>query len=394
MAFNFNFGQALSGFSDVIVEKVKAEEAQALADESWDKRFQKQQDAIDKRTRGQKRRDKEEAAKSMLSELVALGYTVPEAQQAVTGGKGTFNIYRTLGLEGIKKGVTGSSLLNAHDSNIDNAQGTLEGTNSPKIIPNTLAPFSFNPKSVAALYTPLDETDISMDMQLSNNTQEQLKLLNNPDVAGYADKMKVLQEKETFLLGQIGKLADAKREESDTDQPVNVTEYNTLETVIGKNHLKAMRRAGFRVDSETQFMEAFQGKEGRGFSAQLESVDLMERTVSSTGDFAVDRLAEEKKVILKGLKKHAYDEYNKSITRIVDKDGVEAPEQPPALKQFNSVEDHKNAVINGLLKIGEVVIVPNPSGVGVMLSIFTGVPNRELEEEPPIHNILYKGSGY
>ena len=147
---SFDFMSFAGGFADVIVDKVKAEEAQTRDDESWDRRFNKQQDAIDKRTRGQERRAKEEAAESMLSELVALGYTVPQAQQAVTGGKGTFNIYRTLGLEGIKKGVTGSSLINAHDSNIDDAQGTLEGTNSPQIMPTTLAPFSFNPKSVVS----------------------------------------------------------------------------------------------------------------------------------------------------------------------------------------------------------------------------------------------------
>lgn len=390
----FNFMQFAGGFADVIVDKVKAEEAQARDDESWDKRFNKQQDAIDNRTRGQKRRATEEAAEDMLSELISLGYTEPQAKQAVAGGTGTFNTWRTFGLEAMQKGVTGSSLLNAHNSNIDDAQGTLEGTNSPKIIPNTLAPFSFNPKSVAALYTPLDETDISMDMQLSNNTQEQLKLLNNPNGSDHADKMKVLQEKEIFLLGQIGKLAAAKRENSDTDQPVNATEHNTLNNIIGKEHVFALQRAGFAVDSETQFMEAFGGKEGRGFSALLESVDLMQTTaLSDIGDFAVQRLAAERKVIIKGLERHAKDEYNKSIRRIVDKDGVVADEQPTPLKQFNTVEEYKNAVINNLLKVGDVVIIPNTSGTGVMLSIFTGVPNRDLEEEPPIHNVLYIGSG-
>jgi len=48
----FNFMQFAGGFADVIVDKVKAEEAQARDDESWDRRFQKQQDAIDNRTRG------------------------------------------------------------------------------------------------------------------------------------------------------------------------------------------------------------------------------------------------------------------------------------------------------------------------------------------------------
>ena len=56
----FDFMAFAGGFADTIVEKVKAEEAQAREDESWDRRFQKQQDAIDRRTRYQKRREREE----------------------------------------------------------------------------------------------------------------------------------------------------------------------------------------------------------------------------------------------------------------------------------------------------------------------------------------------
>ena len=71
------------GFADVIVDKVKAEEAQARDDESWDKRFQKQQDAIDNRTRGDKRRATEaEAAK--LAEKLSLLYT-PEQSTYIMG---------------------------------------------------------------------------------------------------------------------------------------------------------------------------------------------------------------------------------------------------------------------------------------------------------------------
>ena len=64
--------QFAGGFADVIVDKVKAEEAQARDDESWDKRFQKQQDAIDNRTRGDKRRAKEKEAAEMLQTLKTL----------------------------------------------------------------------------------------------------------------------------------------------------------------------------------------------------------------------------------------------------------------------------------------------------------------------------------
>ena len=79
----FNFMQFAGGFADVIVDKVKAEEAQARDDESWDRRFNKQQDAIDKRTRGDKRRATEaEAAK--LAEKLSLLYT-PEQSKYIMG---------------------------------------------------------------------------------------------------------------------------------------------------------------------------------------------------------------------------------------------------------------------------------------------------------------------
>tara|TARA_R100001082_G_scaffold100224_2_gene69265 strand:+ start:2764 stop:4044 length:1281 start_codon:yes stop_codon:yes gene_type:complete len=395
----FNFLQFAGGFADVVVEKVKAEEAQAREDESWDRRFQKQQDAINARTRGQARRDREKAAEEMLGELLSLGYTEEEANYAVSSGKGTYNIWKKFGLDAVTKGVTGSSLLNAHDKLkqpqprtrykigeeiINDAQKTLEGTNSPQIIPTTLAPFSFNPKSVAALYTPLDDTDISLDMQLSNNTQRQLKLIQDTNAPDYDNKIKALREEETFLLNQIGKLADTKRKESNTNQPVNVTEHNTLNNIIGKNHLYAIRRAGFRVDAETQFMEAFEGKEGRGFSAQLESVDLMEKTISSLGDFAVDRLAAEKVVVLKGLERHGKSEYYKSITPSVDSNGVVQKDnngqfkmQGKPLQKFDSFTDFNNAIVaGGMIKIGEPVLVPNANGTGYIISIFTNVLNK------------------
>ena len=79
----FDFMSFAGGFADVIVDKVKAEEAQARADESWDRRFQKQQDAIDNRTRYQKRREREEEAKE-LAEKLSLLYT-PEQSTYIMG---------------------------------------------------------------------------------------------------------------------------------------------------------------------------------------------------------------------------------------------------------------------------------------------------------------------
>ena len=73
------------GFADVIVDKVKAEEAQAREDESWDRRFQKQQDAINSRTRGQKRRAAEDAAKE-LAEKLSIHYKPDQVVDILSNG--------------------------------------------------------------------------------------------------------------------------------------------------------------------------------------------------------------------------------------------------------------------------------------------------------------------
>lgn len=73
------------GFADVIVDKVKAEEAQAREDESWDRRFNKQQDAIDKRTRYEKRRATEKAAEE-LAEKLSIHYKPDQVVDILSNG--------------------------------------------------------------------------------------------------------------------------------------------------------------------------------------------------------------------------------------------------------------------------------------------------------------------
>ena len=93
MAFKFYVGQFFGGFADVIVEKVKAEEAQAREDESWDRKHQKQQDAIASRTRGDRRRADEKSAEEMLGTFKALGLGDELASQLTAQGKGAFAIH-------------------------------------------------------------------------------------------------------------------------------------------------------------------------------------------------------------------------------------------------------------------------------------------------------------
>ena len=93
MAFKLDFGQFLAGGADVIVQKVKAEEAQAREDESWDRKHQKQQDAIASRTRGDRRRADEKSAEEMLGAFKALGLGDELASQLTAQGKGAFAIH-------------------------------------------------------------------------------------------------------------------------------------------------------------------------------------------------------------------------------------------------------------------------------------------------------------
>ena len=100
------------GFADVIVDKVKAEEAQARDDESWDKRFQKQQDAIDSRTRGDKRRDKDAKAQLLAEKLGAI-YTPEVAAEFMKNGVGYAEQYLDIGNNYVKNFKNPMSFINA-----------------------------------------------------------------------------------------------------------------------------------------------------------------------------------------------------------------------------------------------------------------------------------------
>ena len=108
----FNFMQFAGGFADVIVDKVKAEEAQARDDESWDRRFNKQQDAIDSRTRGDKRRDKDAKAQLLAEKLGAI-YTPEVAAEFMKNGVGYAEQYLDIGNNYIKNFKNPMSFINA-----------------------------------------------------------------------------------------------------------------------------------------------------------------------------------------------------------------------------------------------------------------------------------------
>jgi len=112
MAFKLDFGQFLAGGADVIVQKVKAEEAQAREDESWDKRFNKQQDAIASRTRGDRRRADEEKATLLAEKLSAL-YTPEVSKRFMAQGVGYAEQYLDIGNQARTDNIDPMSYINA-----------------------------------------------------------------------------------------------------------------------------------------------------------------------------------------------------------------------------------------------------------------------------------------
>jgi len=385
--FASGLGSFVAGASKQYVkqdEANKAEERRIAAEvrdqETWDKRFDKQQGAIDARTSNEERKAKEEQAEQMLGQLAAVGYTPGESKEIIAGK--TFALYYGIGKKGLEMGVTGSSLLQTHGGNVESVQATLAGSALPApVVPATATKLRFDPIAVAALYDPLDETSISLSAQFDNNSNNQRKLLESPESPSTIAEMARLTREEDFLLEQSRKLAASKRAE-DTGGAISVTDINVIENIYSKNYMRAALRSGFSVDPETSFVEAFKGKEGRGFSSQLAALHIMDKAGYQTdfGDLGADKFNAELQATVNGLERHAIDEYLVTQKVAVDDEGVTLTDAvpPKQLEKFETFGDFATAVNDKRLKIGVPIIIPNPNGSGYMLSIFTGVPNDNI----------------
>jgi len=119
MAFKLDFGQFLAGGADVIVQKVKAEEAQARSDESWDRRHQKQQDAIASRTRGDRRRADEKNVKN-LTEKLSVFFTPDQTKDIMSRGAAAANHAISRGAYYDGKGLDASTMYTMPNNDILN----------------------------------------------------------------------------------------------------------------------------------------------------------------------------------------------------------------------------------------------------------------------------------
>tara|TARA_R110001606_G_scaffold89143_3_gene200500 strand:+ start:836 stop:2056 length:1221 start_codon:yes stop_codon:yes gene_type:complete len=206
----FNFMQFAGGFADVIVDKVKAEEAQARDDESWDRRFNKQQDAINKRTRGQKRRATEEAAAEAAQALKAAGFNDDISKYALGQGNTYATTIAGYGSTAMENGSDPNTLFKYSETMDEfkaavGPQGRFKGD-----LPEGFdkSPYlEFDPTALGAILKPVAKPVKSLGELRAGVVQEMLSLDPNSEEYGALSK-----RNESIIKEQ---LVTAKKEDSD-----------------------------------------------------------------------------------------------------------------------------------------------------------------------------------
>jgi len=357
----FNLGAFGAGFASKATERLDEERVRAekLIDEN-------RQIATQQRLKKQASRDAEKIlAEEMLGTLKALGLDDEQAGDVVSQGKGAFAVHETLGLKALEKGIPFSDLLNVNNNEIEGAEATLQQSDAAPVRAAGLGSGYWNNENVAAMYGKVPDKAISLDLQISNNAAQQLKLIQGATTQENSDKLNQLKEAEKFLMQKHAAMAANSREDSDTTKPITVTTRKTLEDLITKNHALESTKYGFGWDAEAQMEIAFSGNEGGGYSSLLSSVYKMEQTIGKSGDDWVNaRLSQERKSIERGLNRHAAKKLNESRVE----GGV-------PIDIFETFAEYEAAVKSGqVLKPGTV------SFVGPDLYVFTGVPDPQAAD--------------
>ena len=374
MAFNLMsfLGGAAGAGSKALEQKRAREEAEKLTKEQrqWQIATEGRADA---RTRKAKRDAKREKASEMLSTLTSLGYTVAQAEAAVAGGAGSFEIYQSVGTKAFESGEDVSELLELNNNSTTAVSSTLDGSTALSAKAQGLGAYKWNKASVATLFGTPPKAAKSVDLQLAQNAADQLKILQGQVTETSSQRMDALKEAETFLISKLSSVAEATREDKSAESPVTVTNHATLETIITKTHAAQTKQYGLGYNAETNLEIAFEGNEGSGYSALLNSVHTMENSIGKIGDDWVStRLAEERLSVERGLNRHGRNMFESSGT------------DSTKVKQFATFTEYQKAITSGLItNQGEV------SSIAGQPYIYTGVPSVTINGAPPIWKVMY-----
>tara|TARA_R110001606_G_scaffold388635_1_gene554150 strand:- start:355 stop:1482 length:1128 start_codon:yes stop_codon:yes gene_type:complete len=371
----FNIGAFIGGMARGGSQILDENRAQAKRD----KETKEQQGWIiatearaDARDRKRRRNDKKDLADERIATLVGLNFTTEQATSAVAGGEGLYEQYKSVGTKAFENGQNASELLALNNNSTQLVNTTLEGANQSSTKEQGLGAYKWNNESVAALFGTPPPAAKSVDLQLAQNAKDQLVIIQGVDTAKSQEKLKALQDAETFLIKKLAAVAEAERDNTTTKKPVTVTQRATLERLITTSHAGQTKQYGLGYDSETQLEIAFAGNEGSGYSALLNSTYKMENTLGVVGDDWINtRLKEERASIERGLNRHGQTVYNAS------------KDDSSIVKTFADFTEYEAAIKSGnIKKLGAVSIV---KGVPY---VYTGVPNVDFSQAP-IYKITF-----
>jgi hypothetical protein len=282
----FDFMSFAGGFADVIVEKVKAEEAQARADESWDRRFQKQQDAIDRKTRYQKRREREEEAEELAKEL-SIHYKPDEVASIMAAGIPQAKYAKTYA-EGLDaQGLSAStaytmpkaSVQSKYSFNIDDIRGSQQ---SPARAIEEMA--QIKKELTAAESQPFASrfAKPTKKKQSDANTYQArlLELELQMSNAGDIDELNLLQQDWDKTFENYTKYSNIK------DANGKKTAYDwasgKVEKIVNTNLKNALKFQDFvTIDPQSERQIITSGNDGNVFKLQLAAIARMRETYAS-----------------------------------------------------------------------------------------------------------------
>lgn len=362
MAFKLDIGQFFAGGADVIVQKVKAEEAQAREDESWDRKHQKQQDAIDNRTRGDRRRADERNAKE-LAEKLSVFFTPGQTKDIMSKGNAHAEHAIARGAYYDGKGLDASTMYTMPDNDIINTgAGALNIDGEPPV--GMGGSFAGQFKRVA----PTKEAKTQAEYELN--------LLNDRIAAGDdAEKIEKIDLRQSELLKLIAAKAKAAREAEDPDAKI---EFYTIE-----QREKKVERTRMLAQSELKLKI---GSLGEG---------VLQGKLKGTNALPFAELLTAQKLFIDNNAGYKEEQMYKSINGIVDNakrsfnQYVESNSNKIlGANTFSSKEDLRNAIkTGGRLKVGDMYAFLQPASTKTVDGVEVSTPEAYVAG-------TYLGSAY
>jgi len=387
---SFDFMSFAGGFADVIVDKVKAEEAQAREDESWDRKFKKQQDAIDNRTRGDKRRAADEKAQLLAEKLGAI-YTPEVAAEFMKNGVGYAEQYLEIGNNYVNNFKNPMSFINADVLAVPKLLP--DGSNKAEVEAAALKFGSATgglPSLVnrEAMYSGLKEPDevkiyTTFDDQYAAYSSQYTDLMNEDSPRYNPKKAQEFAVLRDAALKEIKKAAEADKDKTDS-----IYSDVSRTTIIRDFRRQALEAQKFTMGVEDNIDARIYGDEARFNVAEIASTyaidnfnqmkdgSIQDRNLFNHAAFARANAENQLRTIASktfnagkaGQDPAAGDNQDKGLQK-----NFKVDQGNDGLYVALNDEQLQSKVQSGALDVGDVVIYFNEVTQSNQLVIYTGV---------------------